>query len=358
MLEFSKELFELDSDNIFEVIKEFPEQVKKALEIGNEAPLINNADEIKEILILGMGGSAIGGDLIRAYLKNIEGARHLRISVNRNYDIPDYIDNSCLVIGSSYSGNTEETLTAFEAASEKTIKLYAICTDGKLEELAKDFSSPIAYLPKGFQPRCALGFSFFVLLRVLQRSGVILGGGVDQINKEIDDTLRVLEERTIEYREIFDKNDALRLANKFYNKVPVFYSACERLDSVNLRWRGQIQENAKALAFGNVLPEMNHNEINSWELPKQLQKDFVVVFMRDKEDHARIKLRFEAFGDMLKESGKEIVNLTGVGESLLARMFDLIYLADWVSFYLALMYGKDPAAIPAITNLKEYLSDK
>lgn len=358
MLDFSKELFELDSENIFEVIKEFPQQVRQALEIGEKSPNIPNADEIEEIIILGMGGSAIGGDLIRAYLANLAGARHLRVSVNRNYDLPEYINNKVLIIGSSYSGNTEETLTAFETANNLTKNIYAICTGGKLEELAKDFAAPIAYLPKGYQPRCALGFSFFVLLKVLQKSGIFGVEATSQIDREIEETLKVLDERTAEYRELFDGNDSLKLAAKFHNKVPVFYSACERLDSVNLRWRGQIQENAKQLAFGNVLPEMNHNEINSWEMPRHLQKEFVVVLMRDIEDHPRVKLRFEAFGEMLKESGKEIVNLSGVGESLLSRMFDLIYFADWVSFYLALMNGKDPAAIPAITNLKDYLSDR
>ncbi|MFM7774758.1 MAG: SIS domain-containing protein, partial [Candidatus Kapaibacterium sp.] len=152
------------------------------------------------------------------------------------------------------------------------------------------------------------------------------------------------------------KNPALRLAKRLHGTVPVIYSASERLDAVNVRWRGQIQENAKNLAFGHVLPEMNHNEINGWTFPANARKDFSIVLLRDPADHARVALRFDAVKRILRKSAKEIHEVVGVGDSLLARMFSTIYLGDWVSYYLAMLNDVDPTPVPVIMTLKSALA--
>ena len=357
-LKFTDEILQLDKQNMIGVLEEFPQQMEKAGQIGKECDIFRDTSKIEKILILGMGGSAIGGDLLRSYLANIDGASHLQIIVNRDYDIPGFIDENTYVIGSSYSGNTEETLSAFRKAEEKTKHLMALTSGGRLEEFCKSQNIPVAHMPPGYQPRAALGYSFIILLQIILRSGAVSSKAKSDIEKSLNDAVALVKENEARYKEFSDENPALKLASELHGKIPVIYSSSDVLDIVNLRWRGQFQENSKNMAFGSLLPEMNHNEINGWLLPEDALDKFRVILLTDPQDHERNKLRFKALRNILERKGLEVSEFSGEGNNLLTRIFGLIYLSDWASVYLGLMNGQDPTDIPVITELKEELSGK
>jgi glucose/mannose-6-phosphate isomerase len=165
-----------------------------------------------------------------------------------------------------------------------------------------------------------------------------------------------LENRGQLYAKISEDNHAIQIAEKIYNKIPIIYSSSDVLDIVNLRWRGQIQENSKNLAFGNLLPEMNHNEINSFQNPGDLLSKFTLILLSEKSDNPKITERLNAVEKLLSKRCETILKIESNEEMLLVRLFDLIYLADWVSFYLALLNNEDPTPIPLISELKEIMS--
>jgi glucose/mannose-6-phosphate isomerase len=303
-----------------------------------------------------MGGSAIGGDIIRSYCEATPGANHLRIKINRNYTIPKYIDENTLVICSSYSGNTEETISGFLAALEKTKKVFCISTGGKLSELASDKNIPVITIPGGLQPRCAIVYSVFPVLLTLVRNGAFSEEAVEVTLAAINELGEKSEKIVKEYGSFEESNPTIQIAKQLLNKITIVYSSSELLDTINLRWRGQIQENAKALAFGNVLPEMNHNEINGWQNPDDILKKFVLVFLQDPADDNRLQPRYAAMEKLLGDKVNTIIKIERKEQYALARMFTLLYFGDWVSYHLALLYGEDPTPIPLITRMKDLMS--
>ncbi|HOK14585.1 MAG TPA: bifunctional phosphoglucose/phosphomannose isomerase [Candidatus Kapabacteria bacterium] len=357
MIENLDDLRKFDSDSMFQVLLDFPKQISEAIKIIENSETFQKIDYIPtKFLILGMGGSAIGGDLLRSFCKSVKGANHLQIIVNRNYEIPAFIDESWFVIASSYSGGTEETIAAYNFAKSRTNNILAITSGGKLEELARKDGYPVINIPSGFMPRCALGYSFFTLLLLLIRMKAIENTIANTILSNIQTTKELLIEKSKIYSDVSDNNLSISIANKVKGKIPVIYSSENILDVVNLRWRGQIQENSKNLAFGNFLPEMNHNEINSWIEPSSLINQFVFILLRDKDDIPQISKRIEAIKQIFADMGNEVIELQSGADSLLERIFDLIYLGDWVSYWLALLNRQDPTPIPLISKMKEILS--
>ncbi len=265
-----------DSQNMFDVLKDFPQQVRDACNKGKTCPAFPGDEKPENIIVLGMGGSAIGGDILRSYSAATPGADRLKISVNRNYNFPISAGKDACVIVSSYSGGTEETLSAFAGAMKKTRRLVCISSGGRLKEIAGENNIPIVNIPKGYQPRWALGYSFFSALYVLIRSGAYDTGAVEETESAIDELIELLKKKALEYSDYSKNNRALALAEKLVGKIPVVYSASERMDAVNLRWRGEFQENAKNMAFGGLLPEMNHNEINGWSYPEETIKKSLI----------------------------------------------------------------------------------
>ncbi|MEI8134164.1 MAG: bifunctional phosphoglucose/phosphomannose isomerase [bacterium] len=305
---------------------------------------------IQNIVLAGLGGSAIGGDLVRSYLQS---KLSVPFAINRTYDLPGYVGSNTLVIVSSYSGSTEESLSMFEQAIKHGAKILCITTGGKLEGLASEHGLPIIILPKGFQPRAALAYSFVPVLLSLEKMGFTSGE-----SEQINDAATALAQLSEMYgvSNLSDSNLALHLAHILLPKIPVIYSANDLFDTVNIRWRGQIQENGKHVAFGNILPEMNHNEINGWDFPDASQDKFQVVFLRSEQDeHSQVTKRFGILHDVLESKGVAIRECHAQGNSRLARMFSLIALGDWISYYMALLGGVDPSPVPVIQTLKAKL---
>ncbi len=313
--------------------------------------LLTKKDEIANVVLAGLGGSAIGGDLVRSYLLSKSSVPFV---VNRTYGLPGFVDEHTLVIVSSYSGSTEESLSMFDEALKRGAKVICITTGGKLVDLAKQHNLPVIILPTGFQPRAALAYSFVPVLMILEKIGFTSGEAAS-----INDAADILDKLANEYgiANLTEANHANSLAHTLLARIPVIYSASDVFDTVNIRWRGQIQENAKHVAFGNVLPEMNHNEINGWDFPHTMQDKFQVIFLRSPQDeHPQVTKRFGILHEVLLSKGVEVKEFTAQGKSVVARMFSLISLADWTSYYLALLEGVDPSPVPVIMQLKSKLA--
>lgn len=338
-----------DNFNMRKLLINFPNQIQQAVEIGNKIKFNLKKSNVKNIVITGLGGSAIGGDLLRSYLCD---ELTIPLLVNRNYSVPKFVDKNSLVIVSSYSGNTEETISAHIDAQKRKAQIVCITSGGETEKIARKYRNYIIKIPKGYPPRAALGFSFFPILILLYKLGF-----VKNKKNEIKETISLLKKKVKSYQNLnADKNPALQLAQKFFNRLPIIYSSSEHLDSVNLRWRGQLSENSKVLAFGNILPEMNHNELVGWKVLKSLMANMLVVFLKDKSDHRRVKIRMKITEGIVKEYAADILNVESEGNSLLARMFSLIYLGDWASYYLAIINGIDPTPVKVIDYLKNELA--
>lgn len=338
-----------DTLDMRKLLTGFPAQIADAVRLGKNASVPYKSSGINNIVVTGLGGSAIGGDLLRSYV-----AEELKIpfAVNRHYFLPEYVDKKSFVIVSSYSGNTEETLAAHTEAAKRKAQVFCISSNGETERMAAKFKQPFLKIPKGFPPRAALGYSFFVPLMVLSKMKLIAGR-----DKDVRETMTLLQKKAKLYSSVDNKNNtALHIAKQLYGKLPVIYSSADRFDIVNVRWRGQLAENAKVLAFGHVLPEMNHNELVGWKVLKRHMNDMAVVFLRDKEDHERVQLRMEITKNITGEFAGTLIETASEGKSLLARMFSLVYLGDWVSYYLAIMNGVDPTPVKVIDYLKNELS--
>jgi glucose/mannose-6-phosphate isomerase len=344
-----EEIYAIDTSNMYKLLREFPRQVRDAVKIGTSARLTKSPRAVDSIVLCGLGGSAIGGDLLRSYLL---GELRIPFVVSRNYTIPSFVNHHSLVIISSYSGNTEETIAAHKEALKRRAATMCISSNGKTEAMAKRSRAPFIKLPPGFPPRAALGYSFFPLLIALNRLGLVA-----QKSGQIRETVALLETKAEQYGNPDPAtNPALQLAEQLRGRLAIVYSGAERFDSVNLRWRGQIAENAKALAFGHVIPEMNHNELVGWKVLADAMREMHVIFLRDKQDHKRVQVRMDITKSVISQYTSHITEVWSEGASLLARMFSLIYLGDWVSYYLALLHAEDPTPVKVIDHLKTELA--
>jgi glucose/mannose-6-phosphate isomerase len=320
----------LDSQDMLKMIRDFPLQCREALNLPRGMSV---SGKISNVVIMGMGGSAIGGDLLKAYLNDAT----VPIFVNRDYKAPSFVDKDSLVFAVSYSGNTEETLSAFRDAQEKKAKIIAITSGGRLaDECEKTIK-----IPMGLQPRAALGYLFFPMLGILHNTGI-----ARVKNNELNETMEILRKAD----KFNDEGEAL--AKKLKEKIPIIY-ASEMLGAVAFRWKTQINENAKMPAFNNVFSEMNHNEINGY---RGMDRKFVAVFIRDAHDNERIKKRMDICKKIM-ENTVDVEEVQTRGESLLARIFSSIYLGDFVSYHLAMWNRVDPGPVQVIEELKRKLAE-
>jgi glucose/mannose-6-phosphate isomerase len=339
----------IDPSGMYNLIKTFPQQVEEAIAIGKAASIKLDTRGVENIVMCGMGGSAIGGDLLRSYLAD---ELSVPFIVNRNYTLPKFVRRKSLVIISSYSGNTEETNSCHREAIKRGAKIVCISSGGLVEKIAKQKRQPHIKVPGGPSPRAALGYSFFPLLIALAKLKLIKSK-----EKEMKETLALLKAKSEEYGDPeLATNQALLLAQQLQGRIGVIYSATERLDAINTRWRGQMAENGKSLMWGHVLPEMNHNELVGWKSLREQMKDMQVIFLRDKDDHKRVQMRMDITKQIINEHTQRITEVWSEGKSPLARMFSLIHLGDWVSLYLAILHGVDPMPVEVIDYLKTELA--
>lgn len=332
-----------DLSNQFEVLKDSYQQIEYSWNLNFDVSNINVA-KIKNVIVSGLGGSAIGGDLLQNFLRD---ELKYPYQVNRNYQLPFFANENTLVVASSYSGNTEETISALNDAIKRKCQIVCITTGGKLEELAKENSIPYANLMKGFQPRYALYLNFFALLKLISSLKLVS----DQ-NKVVEKSISLLKKKAEDYSK--EKNEAIKLAEDLIGFIPIIYSVSDVTSVVAVRLKGQFNENSKIHAFYNFYPELDHNEIMGWEGYRSTM-NFKVINILDDDYNEQIKKRFEITSYLIKKNGGEIINLRSNEENFKLRLIDLIYLGDWVTYYLAILRGVDPTTINNINYLKEHL---
>jgi len=318
----------LDSQNLLQVIKDFPKQCREALDLPKG---ISVSGQVNNIVVTGMGGSAVGGDLLKIYLKDA----NIPVYVNRDYKLPNFVNENSLVFAVSYSGNTEETLSSLNDAKERNAQIIGITSGGKLSEECEK----VIKIPSGLQPRAALGYTFFPALGILHNSNI-----VRVKNEDLNEMLEILKQTD----KFNDQGE--ELSKKLKEKIPIIY-ASEVLGAIAFRWKTQINENAKMPAFYNVFSEMNHNEIAAY---KGMDMKFAAVIIRDKYDNDRIKKRMDICREIM-EGHVTVEEVETQGESLLARMFSTIYLGDFVSYYMALANRVDPSPVEIIEEMKKKL---
>ena len=339
----------LDPDRMFDAVRAFPEHFREGWTRAADFQPAHRAVELTQVVVVGMGGSAIGGDLVRTYCRD---ASPVPVSVVRDYTLPASVGEGALVIASSYSGGTEETLAAFDEAAARGAAIYAITSGGELRRRAERMGLPHVVIPGGMQPRAALGYSLGAVLRIADKLGLC-----SVPEAEFSEALDVMHARVAALSDP-NANDALELARKLHGKIPVVYTGPGLMEAVGVRWRNQIQENAKQLAFGNQFAELNHNEIMGWErAPEAVRALLHVVVLRDPGDHAQIQKRIDVTRDLLRGQAAGWSECSPEGEGRLARMLSAIQLGDFVSFYLAMLVGVNPTPVETIQQLKRTLAE-
>ncbi len=337
-----------DPQNQFDVLKKSYQQIEYAE--GNKYGLEKiQPGKIQNIVVSGLGGSAIAGDVFA----NLFG-RELNIPyfVNRNYMLPQFVNESTLVIISSYSGNTEETISSLNDAIKRKAQIICITTGGEIGKIAEKENLSIVYLQKGFQPRFAFWISIFTLIKIFE----ILNFIPNQ-KDFISESKKLLVDSADRFSGK-EKNVTLEIAKSLIGYIPVIYSAESYTSGVGLRLKGQFNENSKSHAFHNVIPEMNHNEIIGWETFEESKFPAKVIFIYDDVYHVRIKTRFEIVAKIIKKSNSDILTLKSERDDFRLRVMDLIYTGDWISYYLAILRKHDPSEIDNINYLKEELAKR
>lgn len=338
-----------DRQNYLKVLLTFDEQILSAQKnitsyYSRLTQFKKSLSTVHNIVICGMGGSAIAGDFVRGIFAE---TLAIPIIINRDYLLPAYANENTLVILSSYSGNTEETVSAFQDALRRKTKLLTVATGGTIAEISKKHDLLHVTIPEGFQPRQAIGYSLVTLFRIIehlffdQHNDTVLNSSLTWIKKKQSQWSPGAE------------NELWNLAKRLHAN-PVIVYASEKMFPAAVRLKGQISENAKLLAFANTVPEMNHNEIVGWDGIKT-DAPFSVVLIRDDDDHPQIQKRFEILKNILSKK-VPVYEMHSEGKEPVEKFLSLIYRGDWVSFFMAILRKTDPTPVDIITHFKNELS--
>ncbi|MGH2399645.1 MAG: bifunctional phosphoglucose/phosphomannose isomerase, partial [bacterium] len=332
---------------MLDLIRRLPEMCAEAWKLPATPPL--PAVRPTSIVTIGMGGSGIGGDLLRAVLYD---DTPIPIVAVKDYRGPGVLGPSSLVFACSYSGNTEETLAAYDQAAVRGATCVVVTSGGDLLRAARDRGHPAVVVPKGLPPRAALAYLFIPLLAVLGRAGIIRS--LDAEIREAVGILRGLNER---FGPENASSPARRLAERLQGRIPVIYSSSPFLEPAAQRWKDQFNENAKTFAVWNTFPELNHNETVGWGMDEGLARTIHVIILRDRAEPARLAQRVSITKELAFGRAAGVDEIQSEGEGKLARLLSTILIGDMTSWYLALLRGVDPTPVPVIDELKKRLSE-
>jgi glucose/mannose-6-phosphate isomerase len=317
-------------------INDFTNHLTKAMEIGNSSELNKTDNQFSNVLICGIGGSGIGGTIVNDIVSPLVG---IPILSTKDYSIPNFVDENTLVIASSYSGNTEETIYALEKCKGRNAEICIITSGGKLKNIAEENNYNHILIPGGQPPRAMFGYAFTELFFVLNHYGIINDSFKSDFKKSI--SLLDLEKENIQ-------KEAKELAKRMYKQTPVIYVA-NGFEGVAIRFRQQINENSKMLAWHNVIPEMNHNELLGW---RTNVNDLAVVYFRNKCDYKRNQIRMDINKKVISKFTNNITEVWSKGDTVLSNSLYHINLGDWASWYLSEMNNVDAIEIDVINFLK------
>lgn len=326
----------IDKSNMRQVIIDSPKQLLEGLNLAENVKIEGS---FKNVIVCGVGGSALPVNVLNSIIKPV-----VPVYVHRDYGLPAEATENSLIICISYSGNTEETVSAFKEAANKNLKIIAIATGGKIEELCQKNNIQMVKLPSGIQPRCATGYIFASLLKVLANSEI-----TKDISDEILETSKKLAEINFELEE-----DGEKIAKKLFQKIIVVY-ASNKFKAVSRIWKIKFNENSKTPAFHNYFPELNHNEMVGFsELKKNNNFHFIII--KDKNGNPRNLKRMDLFASLLKKKGSKVDFVEIKDGSLSFKIFSTLLLGDWASYYLALKYKIDPTPVNIVENFKKLLA--
>lgn len=340
---------QFDSQGMLNHLHNFPVLCQQAWEKAINFTLPDEYKNVNKAIILGMGGSAIGGDLAGNLIAD---EVEIPLVVCREYNLPRYADGNTLVIASSYSGMTEETLCAFLQAGDTPAKKLAITTGGDLKKFCQTKNIPVFCFEYGCQPRAALPFSFLAILGVLQQLGIIRDK-----TSEVKETLTILKQLASRVAENIptSQNPAKLLAQKLEGRLPIIYGGGITAEVAH-RWKTQINENSKSMAFYEVFSELNHNAIVGYQFPEEVAHNSMVILLFSDLLHPRLQLRYSITCRLLDQAGIYYQTVSGEGSSALSQMMSLILLGDYVSYYLAILNRVDPTPVQPIEYLKQQLA--
>jgi len=339
----------LDTVGMFDLTAGLPDQVAAAVELAAGVDDLPHHDDIENVVVLGMGGSGIAGDVVREVAGPF---MPVPVVVHKGYGTPNFIDEHSLVFAVSFSGNTEETIDAATNAAMQGGRVIALSSGGELESLAGEWGAPHVRLPGDIpMPRAGIGAVSVPPLVVLEQVGLFPGArswitaAVDQLTKRRDQL-------------VSDVNPALELAERLDRQIPVVYGGGGLGLAAATRWKCQINENAKAPAFFNVHPELCHNEICGWGQHGDVTRQVLqVVDLRHEYEHPQLARRFELVDDVLGEVVGGVHQVVAEGDGPLAQLFDLVLFGDFVSLHLAYLAGVDPGPIPILDDLKRRMAE-
>jgi glucose/mannose-6-phosphate isomerase len=322
------------------IILSFPKQFKTGMQLAKKVSLTDN---FNKLLVCGMGGSALPGDLLKMLAKNFR--LNFPVYIHRAYNLPYWADKEYLVICISYSGNTEETLSSFKEALRKNLRVIVITSGGKLAKLCKKHKIPLVKIPSGYPPRMALGLQFSALMQVLVNC------------RMVKDNLRIISalEKILKPKQLEKKGKIL--ANKMKGKLPIIYSSYSKKELSRI-WKIKFNENSKMPAFANYFPELNHNEMVGFDKISNDQcpiSSFYVLILRDSADHPRILKRMNLTAKILKRKGINVEFIELLGRNDLVKTFSSILLSDWTSYYSALNYKVNPIPVKIVEEFKKQL---
>jgi glucose/mannose-6-phosphate isomerase len=334
-----REIRKYDKKDMLSLLKNFHFHCKEGYNLN--IPEINK--DFNKIVFTGMGGSAIAGDVLKTLFNQFS---KIPIFTVRDYTLPEFVDSQTLIIVESYSGNTEETISTYKFGREKNGIILSISSNGEIEKLSINDNTPFIKIPSGMPPRCAFGYLFFPVYRLFVELNIL-----PPLEEEIFEKIKNWVNEFLPENE---DNEAIKIAKKFYKKIPIIYSDNKFYPGI-LRWKTQIAENSKQFAFINELPEMNHNEIMSYYYPEFILRKIVVLFVISGMENVRIKKRIEITSKIISGKIKDVLTLKLKGDTIFEKLLYLIIFGDWVSYYLAILNKVDPTEIKEINILKDLL---
>ena len=350
MLDDLKLISEIDKYDMLGAVARFPEQIKEAKEIVNSSSL-DSLFKIDNIVISGMGGSSISGDIVQSLFRD---RIDLPIFVTRQYDLPKWVNKNTLIISQSYSGNTEETLSTFKHAYQKRSKIIGISSGGKLQEFCEKREISHIKIPSGFQPRAATGYILFSSIYALKKIGIL---NLD-IESEIKEAISLTEDfRNHNKKEVPEKDNISKLiAKKIFNTIPQVYGF-NVYTPIAKRWCTQFNENSKIICRYDEVSECNHNDIVGWSANPEATKNFTCILFRDNENESiYMSKRLDFMKKLFREVAGNVIEIRALGKKRLAKMMYAMYLGDFVSCYLAILRKIDPTPVDAIIELKSELA--
>jgi glucose/mannose-6-phosphate isomerase len=340
----------VDTQGMFEATAGLPEQIEAAVKAGSELEGLPDGASVEHVVVLGMGGSGVSGDVLQAIAHPL---LPVPVSVVKSYDCPAFVGESSLVFAISCSGNTEETLQAATDAALQGARVVAITSGGELGRLAEGWGAPVVPVPTDLpQPRTAIGAMSIPPLVVLEDIGLLRGArhwiglAVEQLKRRRDQLVGAGE-----------GSQAASIARQIGRTWPLIHGGGVLGATAALRWRTQVNENAKGPAFSNFQPELCHNEVCGWGQSGDVTRQLITLIqLRHDGEHPQVSRRFELVEDLVREVVASIIEVRAEGDGELAQLFDLILIGDFVSWWLAVQEGIDPGPVPILNELKAALA--